>query len=52
MKANAKDAQMITLEPISVDIIERHDGAIQSLRAYFGWRTIMPFAGEGGPRAG
>lgn len=39
-------------EPFSVDIIEIHDGTIQSLRAYVGWRAVMAFVGEGGPRAG
>ncbi len=39
-------------ERFSVDIVEIHDGMIQSLRAYVGWRAVMALASEGGPRAG
>jgi ketosteroid isomerase-like protein len=37
-------------EQFSVDVIEITDGKIHSLRAYLGWRAIMAFAGEDGPR--
>jgi hypothetical protein len=52
MKPNTKGAQVITVEPISVEMIEIDAGTIESLRAYFGWRAGMAFDGEGGPRAG